>query len=485
MNRALRSTRSKYPSNCFVALLWFFGIVGSPALAQTAGLPAVVSSAGTLTSSNAYIDASAYCTVKGSCSSSDDFCAVLSSAFGNLPHAGGVVDARGVKGTSTSSCSSNPFTSYPSTVLLPPGQISINAPWILQSGTRLIGEGGEDPGQNPSLEQRTVIQSQSAGFPGSNSYIIQMGTGSGTCAGVSIEDLVVDDNGLSTPNAISNANCGNQSYVKGVTLYRVLGTGLNVTSDAGGSGPYVNITFDTLGLTNTSSSTTGIYLGAATSGFRGVLCTDSVTGTSYNAIPGTCVSVHASGNALQDVRIEGLKLGIDVNASNTTLLNVDGDTTPIKTLWTVNVVQIEQGVQDVAVIGVSNSCISPSTICVVDQLEVCRSGAQVCSESDYTIYDNSASAPPPITAANDQYVAMYAIGDPITVGGGTAYSRYTTSPHAANWSTGAGSILSNSCTTPGSLYSNTNGLSPGLLVCSAVTTTGSPATPNPIWVTVK
>jgi hypothetical protein len=61
------------------------------------------------------------------------------------------------------------------------------------------------------------------------------------CSGVSVENLSLDGQGLSI-NGIANAyaamsSATASSYVKNVTLFQILGTGLSVTGSTQGSGP--------------------------------------------------------------------------------------------------------------------------------------------------------------------------------------------------------------------------------------------------------
>jgi hypothetical protein len=156
------------------------------------------------------------------------------------------------------------------------------------------------------------------------------------------------------------------------------------------------------------------------------------------------------------VRVEGLEVGVDVQASNTVLLNIDGDTQPTTHISTVEVVKIESGVADVAAIGISNTCV----------------GSQ-CATTDYTLYDVSTSATPPLHASSDPYLSMYVLGDRLEVHSQVAYSRYTTSSSTANWSVGSapsGIPTGTACPAPGALFSNTSSSTSvqALYVCSAV-----------------
>jgi hypothetical protein len=475
-----------------LALLVGMAVFVQSASAQQAGSPTITPSSfdGThYAYSNAYIDASA------SGISGSDICAKIHYALvqlsspTNYPNGSGVIDARGVSvGTACSSTSGNSgwgnpwsgFTTPPApgaTILLPAGTIQINTQWILPSGTRLIGQGGEDPGLNPSGVKRTTIQAGTTGFPGSYNSVIQMGVNVG-CYGVSIEDLVVDGQGLSGSNELSgiaNQYCLDGSFVRGVTLYQIVDAGLSIGAnddDISGalssSGPYSNITFDTGNLA-TSITTNGIYLGATTRGIQGVTCTNSnIVNGQWTGVVGICVNVAASGNSVQDVRVEGFDTGVNVAASDVVLMNIDGDTNPTSggtTGSTLYVVKVAGGQTSVAMMGISNNCVNP------------QGNSSYCSDpNDYTIYDNSIGSTAdirPLTFTNDPFVAMYVIGNWIDVNSKKAFSRFTTSPSAANWSVGLSGI-SGSCTTPGSLYSNTNSDSThkALYVCSAVTGVG-------------
>jgi len=404
--------------------------------------------------SNAYIDASA------SSLTGNDFCAKLHSALLQLANAtkytglAGVIDARGV--SLTNSCTStdgNPWNgiTVPSTVLLPSGTIKSVTTWVLPPETRLIGEGGEDPGLNDATIGRTIIQAQSSFSPTANP-MIKMGTGL-PCTGVSIEDLVLD--GGSTPldiNGIDNPYCTDRSYVNHVTIYRIVDYGLNVYTNndplqfnAANSGPYSNITFDTATAT-ASSNTFGAYLGFSTRGIQGMTCT---TG-SATVSTATCVNVAASGNSVEDVRIEGFSTGVTVAASDTVLMNIDGDTNPKATKLVVDVVTIGSGVTGVALLAVSNNC--TVALCSTDT-------------ADLTIKDSATNTN--LQVSTDPYVAMYVLGNKLGTGTTVPHSRYTTSPTVANWSSGTNQSPANggACTGRGSLYSYLS--SGGLYVCSA------------------
>lgn len=436
---------------------------GCPTVSASTGDKGVYNSSGCLTNSHVYIDASAFVGT-----SSTDFCTVLNSALAKISSGStAVVDARGLYSGSfsnlTTTCPSgndsttaNPWynISNGSIVLLPAGTIQIPETWILPSGTKLIGQGGEDPGTGSGVT-RTTIQAQTGFATGTDGEpILQMGSGPG-CTGVSIEDLVLDGQGVANLNGIDNGYCTDLSYVKRVTIYQVLDNGLNVFDksdplglNAAMSGPYSDIIFDT-GTKSPNSGTIGAYLNYATHGIHGMTCTTgSVTVTSA----GNCIEVEASGNSVQDVRIEGFLTGISVGASDVVVMNVDGDTNPRTATSTITVVVIG-AVQNVVVMGVSNNCVSN------------------CSDkNDVTLKDNATGTV--LTVATDPYVGLYAVGTKLASVSSTSFSRYSTSPSTAAWLSGNQSVSGTPCTSTvnsvvyglGSLYSNTS--SGNLYVCS-------------------
>jgi hypothetical protein len=406
------------------------------------------------TYSRAYIDASASKIVQ----TATDFCTILNTALKALQsfytNGGGVIDARGVSPAGLASCGNsftatgNPWKSItvPSIVLLPAGTIATNATWILPAGTKLIGEGGEDPGLSDNKVGRTILQSSAT-----SGAIIQMGSTTGGCslasghAEVSIENLVVDGKG-SAIDGIDNINCGEFSTVKHVAIYHVMGVGLSVSSAAQNSGPYTDITFDTDGTTLTTG-TSCANIAASTRGLQKVTCTTGATSLTALDAGTYAIYLSAAGNTVQDVRIEGFATGVYVGASNVVVKNVDGDTNPRGSSAQVYVVQIASGATDVAIMGVTNNCSQSLGNC----------------QYSYTIYDGPSNALLPYST--NQFVAMYVLGNALP-GAANSYSRYTTSPTVANWSVGSNGA-SGKCTAPGSLYSNTGGTTPALSVCSA------------------
>lgn len=121
--------------------------------AQSEGNNAIypTATATTAVASSNYIDASPFYASTG------DLCVTIfnilnctatsgcSGGYSKYPSTGAVIDARGILTSSGAiTCSMNPFPSSlsgPTTVLLPGANISISAPWVLPSNTRIIGEG--------------------------------------------------------------------------------------------------------------------------------------------------------------------------------------------------------------------------------------------------------------------------------------------------------------------------------------------------------
>jgi len=114
-----------YVGNTLVLLGFWFSVLLTQALAQTInaapqGDNAIWHSSTTISGSQAFIDASAWC--NGDCQGVD-FCTMVNEALVTLPTQGGVVDARGLvyPNDGNETCTVNPFAgiTVPSTVLLP------------------------------------------------------------------------------------------------------------------------------------------------------------------------------------------------------------------------------------------------------------------------------------------------------------------------------------------------------------------------------
>jgi hypothetical protein len=187
------------------------------------------------------------------------------------PSSGAVIDTRGVSGTTNLKCThGSPWTegnntvSVPSTILLPAGTIVIPPKWVLPTNTHLIGEGSTlSGGFTPS----TTLQVSSSFTE--NTQMIQFGSSSECCSGISVEKLALDGIGTFV-NGIEDGNAGDSSYVDHVVMNRILGTGLWVHGTANNSGPYSNITYDLSGYSGNSSTICANINGLSATVSRGV-----------------------------------------------------------------------------------------------------------------------------------------------------------------------------------------------------------------------
>jgi hypothetical protein len=451
-----------------------------PSDAQSQGDNAVYASNGGTVASQAFLDASMF--IGTGSNFSPTICGaiygILSGTLLTPPQTfppGGVIDARGISGTSALTCAAgktpwnNGMTtvSTPSTILLPPTgatPIVISTMWVLPSNTHLIGVGDGIPGaSNPG----TWIQAESV-FSGSS--MIQFGTSAcqgaqglpSSCSGISVEKLTLDGNGLSSSNqpigGIANASVTGPTYVDHVGLYRILGTGLSVSGGASNSGPYTNITFNT-GTSADSTTVCAQIYGVNTRGIRGLTCTS-------NGTPSTGVLLDASNNSIRDVSIDGFKdaiaVGEDFTAQSNILLNISNPgvvgITNLIHICGNNSMQLSpcptyNTVTDLAIIGVS----TPPFNCP---------GGLTCVDGDSTIKDDVTGTF--LSTQTDDHVGMYVLGESASSG----YSRFTTSPRVQTWGFGTagpqgscrrGSLYS--CTTPPS--TNQNVCTDALWVCNA------------------
>ena len=326
--------------------------------AAQAGQDAVYSSLAQVTNSPSFIDASMFATSPPP--ASRNFCGVLNWVLnplnGILPSTGGVIDARGLPGTTpptSMTCTMSPwgsgssYVNVPSTILLPAtgalptnpsNPIIISTPWILPPNTHLIGEGDGIPifstGGSLISAPGTTIQAAS-GFSGS---MIQIGAPSPvcplvntipTCTGISVENLTLDGQGQSI-NGITNAYSQDATSVNHVSLYQIRGVGLLIEQGSSGgnatnSGPYSNITFDTGSYQGTTGTVCAqIFNAVSTHGIHGLSCASET-----NDAP-AAVLLDSSNNSIEDVRIvgfyDGISVGKNAPAQSNVLLNIIGDT---------------------------------------------------------------------------------------------------------------------------------------------------------------
>lgn len=412
-----------------------------------------------------------------------DFCAtifgILTGLVNKYPSTGTVIDARGlpVQGVSmTCAAGTSPwyengsFAKIPSTILLPAGIITIPMTWVLPGGTKLIGEGSSSSGVGA-----TQIQACTTNIAGCTSNLsgpmLQFGAPScpgnectGIVTGISVEDVLLNGNGLGVIG-IQNGWSQELTYVDHVSLYQILGTGLQVNGNATNSGPYTDITFDTGGFAGTTGTVCAqITTVSGTRGIHGLSCTSSGT-------PSAGVLLDASNNSIQDVFVngfvDGIRVGENATAHSNVLRNISTSglggamNSLIHICGSGGSCSSSQAVTDLAIIGATTPPFN------------CPTG-QTCFDVSDSIRDDVTGTS--LSTQTDDHVGMYVLGRPASGG----YSRFTTSPSAATWVLGNPtdkSTPSGSCAT-GSLYSNISGTPnvPALYVC----TVGSPASWNPV-----
>jgi len=193
------------------------------------------------------------------------------------------------------------YANVPSTILLPAATIAIPVPWILPGGTKLIGEGSSLFGISPpsTTPGATQIQACFTSITGCTSNfsgpMIEFGAlcpphdteCTGIVTGISVEDMVLNGNGLSI-TGIQNEVSEELTYVDHVGLYQILGTGLQIGSNAENSGPYSHITFDTGDYVPNSTTVCAQInnVGGGTRGIHGLTCVgESTNGTDAVDLP--------------------------------------------------------------------------------------------------------------------------------------------------------------------------------------------------------
>jgi len=168
-------------------------------------------------------------------------------------------------------------------------------------------------------------------------------------------------------------------------------------------------------------------LGAEPRGIHALTCTGSGNPTGI-LLDGVAASI-------EDVFISGFGDGVLVGsrgpAPSNILLNIRGDTN------LTNLIHISSqttggvaNVTDLTILGVTSSASTGKTI-----------------RDDLT--------GPVLAYSTDPSVALYMVGEPVAVGGSTAYSRFSSSSTVPTWLVG-GSAPAHSCAA-GSLYSITSG----------------------------
>jgi hypothetical protein len=417
----------------------------------------------TVQGSAAWVDVTAF--------SGTDMCVIINdiltsaSTFPTYPASGEVIDARGYSGGTSVACSVNPFlsVSVPSTILLPSANINIQSPWTLPSNTRLIGEG------------RTTILVDDTGQ--SSGDMVQMAPSSACssapCFNISLEHLKLMGSGSTNLNGIVNYNAQNGSYVNDVELIQIGGVGLLITSGAKGSGPYSNINFNA----NTSAASPAcVEIQAEVQGLHGITCIGSAN---VSVVGQAGIYLDASNTTIEDVHIEGFWDGIQVGdiatATNNTIANVQGSSTGSGVK--VNTVVHICGPNHQTFTG---ACANTSeTVTDLTVLQARNPNGGTCS---VTLTDDVTGTV--TTLGGGTSVAIYALGDAVSVLASDQFSRFVSSPTMSatascmpsgsltssvipTWGVGNGTV-SHTCTNSGLIYSNTagTGTSDSIYVCT-------------------
>jgi hypothetical protein len=373
------------------------------------------------------------------------------------------VDARGINGSNYSlTCVSGetPFASSLNngdgmTLLLPAQTINISTPWSIPQDVEIIGSATTDVTQSEATQ--TVIAATGAWTAGT--AMIQINT-TPCChfiwsPDIKIDNLVLDGKGQNIIG-ISDTTAGPGVRVNHVGLFRLAGTGLYI-SGATDSGPYTDITFD-VGNTTTNAGTTcaQIINSGGTKGIHGLRC------ISYDTNAAAGLRIDSSDNTIENVVVQGFQDGVLIGsqgaAQNNHLSNIVDSTSPTQYHSSVHITNTNP-VTDLTIVGVNNECM-PNTSC-----------------KQVTIQDDVTSS-----TISDTVVGTYFLGNEnVTTAG---YSRFSSTvsvssgPNVPTWLIGTVAPTNASCSSVGTLYSNTIGSGAGLWVC-ANTTSGL------VWTAIK
>jgi hypothetical protein len=296
-------------------------------------------------------------------------------------------------------------------------------------------------------------------------------------------------------NGIVNYYAQASSYVSDVSFYGIGLTGLKIESTAPNSGPYSNLDFCAAATSSSPSYCTGgtgstatcpacVNIGAQTRGLHALTCIGevNVSGNASNGLStngDAAIYVNASNNTIEDLHVEGFFDGVEVgnSGSGTTVGNVvvanvtGGESSKGKVRNTVHIC----GANYVPG-GQFGNCLTPATVSDVSVLGITDGnnggggGAGSADAGSTSVQDDvtGTSITPPNGTGNGITTTLYGLGEAAGSGYPTA-TRFSTSPSAINgntlstmvptWSAGGtmSTIAGNSCSTPGSIYSNTEG----------------------------
>jgi len=457
-----------------------------------------------VTFSKVWIDASAFWT---QFPPAPDLCLlinnILTSVYFNYSQQypnGAVIDARGLvypKSLTQIVCTIDPFqgvgATSPSTILLPAAEIPVSTTWTLPNNTKIIGEGVS-----------TLLSAQ-AQFTGS--YMIAMGSSSSCpaegCSGVGIEHLKLGAGGNAGVNGIHNQYSQTPSYVNDVVLSDFTGTGLRIEGPSGtapgaiDSGPYSNMTYIPPMNAGPDCNSTGcplcVDIEAQTRGIHGFTCRgNQYTANQQNGQGYPGIVVNASNNTLEDIHFEAFWDAIEVGntssatpVSNVVISNVTGSPSDTESTCTQqpsgNLCQVHNVVH---ICGpnfnsgsghcpITGGTVSDVTILQADDFLDVQPPATNVIQDDVsgTTLVRLSSTSPPTTAG------MYVLGE--ALGGNAGHTRFAVSPAPTGnfassstvvptWGVGTVGVATQSCSTPGAVYSNTQGTSSGnsVFVCT-------------------
>ena len=292
--------------------------------------------------------------------------------------------------------------------------------------------------------------------------------------------------GANSYNGIVNIYAQGASFVNDVTLCDIGVTGLKITSTASGSGPYTNINFVAAPGTTSSETTCSGGLGepctacvdieAQTLGLHGITCigAQDVSGVNGSSSGDAAIYVNASNNSVEDVHVEAFWDAIEVGdttastVGNVVISNVRGSVNG-------NTPSLGPVTNEVHICGSNDpqsgtfgACaITTGTVRDVTILAANDYNNGINSHHSTSVLDDvTGTVIPPPSGQTQSLAAIYALG--YQIGGGSGgYSRFATTPSATSsgtlgtmvptWSVGNASVTNNSCSTPGAIYSNTDG----------------------------
>jgi len=497
MSTARGSLRRGMLYTAVVVLLGMLPGIAVRTQAQAPGDKAVYGSSG-VTFSTAYIDASGY-SPQGT-----DICLTLQNIltgtmFNNT--SGAVIDARGINSGQAQSCSVDPWGTFPTssgrwttpaTILLPAGTITIQHTWIIPNFSRIVGEGpgvttlaaasnfqSDLDGINAMVELGSTY---SAATSCNGAYCFCGGSASGNpadCVGVGVRDLTLDASaytGSSQLIGVENQASQELTFVDHVAFNDSPSSaqahgllGLNVNSynstnasrniclpassrpsecSSNNSGPYSSLTFTAGSDAGSDAQCAAITGMAGIRGIHGLTCTTASSST------GAGITLDGDNTTIEDVYVNGFADGIHVGGATyatqaDVLLNITGGTSVTNLIYIDSASSAAAGSSNCPTLTPANPNTTPD-VCDLSILHA-TSGA------NNTINDQITGAL--LSNSSDPFVAMYALGENLVPASGSIaqYSRYTTSPSQPNWSIGNTSPASGaSCTTNGSLYSNTS-----------------------------